>query len=125
MVLDRLRGFVRGRDRGLSASLEDATLLESRPGQVKLGAAAAFHHRRLTDRTPEVEQMLAEFFGQPTRLELVAPAGAEETPTGEGPSPRRELERKQRREALEHPKVNLALDVLDAEIVDIVPLGGE
>jgi hypothetical protein len=125
VVLDRLRAFARGRDRGLSTSLDDATLVDSSPGHLKLAAQAPFHHRRLTDRQSEVEQICSDFFGQATRIEIVAPVAAEERPTREGPNAQREQERQQRREALEHPSVNLALELLDAEIVDIVPLGGK
>jgi hypothetical protein len=32
--------------------------------------------------------------------------------------------RSQRREALNHPSVNAALEILEGEIVDIRPLGG-
>jgi hypothetical protein len=125
VVLDRLRAFARERDRGLSTSLDNVTLVESRPGHLKLSTQQPFHHRRLSDRLQAVEQICSDFFGEATRVDLLPPANSEEAPIAEGPSPRREHERQQRREALEHPSVNLALELLDAEIIDIVPVGGK
>jgi len=125
VVLDRLRGFVRERDRGLSTSLDAAELVTRRPGHLKLAPKTAFHYRRLNDRLDEVNHICSDFFGQETKVELVTPAEGVDTPAKDGPNPGREQARRQRHEALNHPSVNLALELLDAEIVEILPQGGK
>jgi hypothetical protein len=142
VVLDRLRVFAQKRDRGLFISLDDASLLERRDGYVKLAIPNDFHHKRLSSRIREVEQMCSEFFGAEIRADLVADAptrgsapgqaargdasrAAVAQSAGDGAISQREEERRRRRDALNHPGINIALEVLEADIVEIRPLGGK
>ncbi len=126
VVLDRLRAFGKKRGCGLLASLDGAELLERRPGYLKLAVPTGFHRERLQDRVADLGELCADFFGTQTQIEITSPAAAEDGERPRSPSaPQRELERQRRREALNHPSVNVALDVLAAEIVEIRPLGGK
>lgn len=128
VVLDRLRVFAQNENRGLFASLDEATPVERRDGFLRLTIAAGFHRKRLQDRGAELDQVCGRFFGTPTRVEIVeAEAGSRKDAVGRGNgvSSRREAERRRRQDALNHPKINVALEALQAEIVDIRPLGGK
>ena len=123
LVLDRFRAFALKANRGLFASLEGATLLERRPGLLKLAAAGGFHQKRLQDHIAECNAVCSDFFGTDTRLEISTRADAEAGDVA-APTPKhRDDERRKRQEALNHPVVNTALEVLQAEIVEIRPLG--
>ena len=76
--------------------------------------------RRLRSRIVDLEAIAGELFGQPVkiRVELNATGGAPEES-----SETREQSRKRRQDALNSESVNLALRILDAEIVEIRPLG--
>jgi len=122
--MDRLRVFGQQRDRGLFASFDGAELIERRPGMVKIAAQAAFHTRRLTDRLDAVNAVCADFFGEPTRVEITTRAEPVADSSGRtSGTPSREVERRRRQEALNHPSVNSALEILGGEIVEIRPLG--
>ncbi|MBW2695488.1 MAG: DNA polymerase III subunit gamma/tau [Deltaproteobacteria bacterium] len=124
VVLDRLRVHAQKQSRGLFASLDGAELLERGPAHLRLAVTGAFHQRRLQDQIEEVESTCAAFFGRPMRVEIVQGADQQPAPaTGDAPPAARELERARRREALNHPKVNSALEILEGEIVEIRPLG--
>lgn len=125
MVLDRLRVLGRQRDSGLFTSLDGAELLERSPGLLKIAVPSAFHRQRLQNRIAEVNAVCGEIFGTPTRVDLTLPGEVAEQPEASQSANGRELERRRRREALNHPSVNLALEVLAAEIVEIRPLGGK
>ena len=87
---------------------------------IELAVAAAFHAERLRARLPELEALGRELFGRPLRISVEsdgARAGRNET------SESRERSRKRRQEALNSEPVNLAIEVLNAEIVEIRPLG--
>ncbi len=123
VVLDRLSAFALKANRGLFASLEGATLLENRPGFIKIAAAGAFHQKRLQDHVPEFNAVCSDFFGEDTRVEItLQQSGAIESPQASEPD-RRSAERQKRQAALNHPAVNEALEVLKAEIVEIRPIG--
>jgi DNA polymerase-3 subunit gamma/tau len=126
VVLDRLRVFAQKENRGLFASLDEASLLERGDGLLKLAIAAAFHRKRLEDRADELAEMCGRFFGTPTRVEIVAQApigGNDIAPSSV--SSRREAERRRRQAALNNPKINIALEALKGEIVEIRPLGND
>jgi len=124
VVMDRLRVFAQKENRGLFASLDEAVLLERRPGHLRLAVAAGFHRQRLQDRVADLAEVCGRLFGEPTRVEIVAEAGGAEAPPPPGRlSSRREEERRRRQEALRHPKINIALEALQGEIIDIRPLG--
>ena len=127
VVFDRLKGFIQKRDRSLYAALEEGRLLERKSGHVRLGLPAKFHVQRLKDRIAEVEAACAAFFGERTQVQVealdstAAGAGAD----GRASKAQREAERQRKQTALHHPKINAALEVLEAEIVEIRSLGGK
>jgi DNA polymerase-3 subunit gamma/tau len=124
VVLDRLRVFGQKQNRGLFASLEQADLLERSDEHLKLSVSGAFHQRRLLDQVDEVKRVCSAFFGSPMRVEIVLSRREEIASPESAPPAARERVRSQRREALNHPSVNAALEILEGEIVDIRPLGG-
>jgi len=126
VVLDRLRRLGQQENAGLYASLDGARLLERRPGRLRIGIPAAFHRKRLQDRIQELNQLCGRLFAEPTQVELCGLDPEPERVTSE-PSEglaQREIERQRRRDALNHPSVNVALEVLGGDIVEIRPLGG-
>ena len=124
-VFDRLCAFGQETNRGLFASLLGGSLLERTDDLVRIGLSSDTAVRRLEGRTAEVEEVCARFFNRPTRVvfENLAPADAPaENRPRRGPPPEVASEaRRQRQEALQHPAVNDALDVLRAEILEIRP----
>jgi len=120
VIFDRFRSRALDRDRSRFASLDGTRLLGIDGDRIRIGAPAAFHAERLRQRIADLEAFASELFGQPTRIEVEVAAA---------PSPRaesqasREQSRKQRQEALNSEAVNLAIEVLEAEIVEIRPLG--
>ena len=128
VVLDRLRVFAQKENRGLFASLSEARILERENGFLKLEVSAPFHRKRLQDNLAEFESICQRFFSRPTRIEIneaktAHARGAQKT--GHSSQSKREAERQRRQTALNHPKINVALEALKAEIVDIRPIGGK
>jgi DNA polymerase-3 subunit gamma/tau len=126
-VFDQLRTLAKEESRGLFTSLDSCQLGERRPGHLSLTTSNSFHAKRLNDALPSLEAICSRFFGQPTRVEIAEELGA----GGDGgvasaqrSVPQREDERRRRQEALNNPRINAALEVLQAEIVEIRPLGG-
>jgi hypothetical protein len=76
---------------------------------------------QLEARIGELEQICERFFGEPTRVALSTRDSATPEPDGD---PGEDLARRRRKEALSHPNVNQALEILGGEIVEIRPLGG-
>jgi hypothetical protein len=130
-VLDRFRAALGEADRGLALALEHATLVERSEQRLVLEVADPFAARRLERRLADLEAAAERLFGRPLRLVLRAadtPAAAP-TPAARGArAPRSDAEeeaaRRRRREALDHPAVNAALEILGGDVVDIRPLGG-
>jgi DNA polymerase-3 subunit gamma/tau len=122
VVFDQLRRFVRQGDRGLAAALEGGELVERAADRLRLAVPEGFALRRLETRRADLESICARFFGAPLRVELAARAVA---PAGPAPGgPESDLARRRRQEALDHPAVNDALEILGGEIVEIRPVGG-
>ncbi|MCZ6464873.1 MAG: DNA polymerase III subunit gamma/tau [Proteobacteria bacterium] len=121
VVFDRLRGFAQERNRGLFASLEGGRLLEHTSDRLRVGLPNAFHARRLGDRIREFEAVCSQFFGHELRVEIVAES--EHGNGAQSDTAQREAARQRRKDALNHPAVNVALRELEAEIVEIRPLG--
>jgi hypothetical protein len=122
-VFDRLRSFAQDENRGLFAALEGGRLLAKSDDALRIALPSAIAARRLESRKPDLESVCARFFGKLVRVELVADANgaaanAAKT-AGDG-----EHARRRRQDALAHPAVNAALEVLGAEIAEIRPLGG-
>jgi DNA polymerase-3 subunit gamma/tau len=131
VVFDRLRGFAQEQDRGGFASLEGGRLVERSEVGIRIEARNAFHAKRLRDRSEALAALCERFFGKPMQVEILEPEdgtvrGSAAAPDGARSenSARREEERKLRLAALQHPSVNVALEVLEASVVDIQPLGG-
>jgi DNA polymerase-3 subunit gamma/tau len=123
-VFDRLRAFAQEENRGLFAALEGGRLLAKSDDTLRIALPSAIAARRLEARKPELEGVFARFFGKPMRVELTADPGASAPQIGAKANGGSEAVRKRRQEALSHPSVNAALEVLGAEIVEIRPLGG-
>jgi len=120
-VFDRLRSFAQDENRGLFAALEGGRLLGKSDDALRIALSSAIATRRLEARKPDLESVCARFFGKPVRVELVVDAGAAPSAAKAADG---ELARKRRQDALAHPAVNAALEILGAEIGEIRPLGG-
>ena len=120
-MLDRLRAVLAEEDRGLAAALEGAALVERTEQALRIAVPEAFAARRLERRLPELEAVCVRLFGRPTRVSISGPSSEAAEPRSRD---REEQERaRRRREALDHPAVNTALEVLGGEVVEIKPLG--
>jgi DNA polymerase-3 subunit gamma/tau len=119
-VFDRLRNFAQQANRGLFAALEGGRLVARTGETVRIALPSAIAVRRLEARLAELEDVVLRFFGGPRRVVLESD-GAEAAPRPAGPDP---LAQRRRQEALNHPAVNQALEILQGEIVEIKPLGG-
>ncbi|MCP4907880.1 MAG: DNA polymerase III subunit gamma/tau [bacterium] len=119
-LFDRFREKALDNDRSRFASLDGTSLVAIEGNTIRIGAPATFHAERLRQRIDDLETLATNLFGQTTRI-TVEIAAATTARTGNGES--REKSRKQRQEALNSESVNLAIEVLDAEIVEIRPLG--
>lgn len=131
VVLDRLRAAFAESDRGLAIALENAQLLERTDTHLRLAVPDAFAARRLERRIADLEATCERFFGRTLRIEIsgpAAPAPARAAVALGGRAPQsdadEEADRRRRREALDHPAVNAALEVLGGDVVEIRPLGG-
>jgi hypothetical protein len=129
VVFDRLKAFAQEHNRGAFASLEGGQLIERSDGRICIAVRNAFHALRLRERVPEFEAVCERFFGAPMQVEVVegdspvavaTPAPA----SGVAANGSREEARKLKQAALQNEAVNTALEVLEASIVDITPLGG-
>jgi DNA polymerase-3 subunit gamma/tau len=121
-VYDRLRSLAQRRNRGLFTALEGGRLVSREAGEVQIELPTSVAVRELQARIGDLEELCEGFFGEPTRVTLKAKDAA--TP-GPGSRPGQDRARRQRKEALSHPNVNQALEILGGEIVEIRPLGGE
>jgi len=121
VVFDRLRGRVRDQSPGAFAALQTVQLTAREPGRLCFEAPNQFNRKRLEDKREELESICSAFFGATTRVE-VTEAAQEQQPNA---TPRREESRRLRQAALNHPGVNTALEVLQADVVEIRPLGGQ
>jgi hypothetical protein len=95
-----------------------------------LAVSEPFAARRLERRLADLEAAAERLFGRALRFAIRAP----EAPAAPRPaaalgarSPRSDAEeeaaRRRRREALDHPAVNAALEILGGDVVEIRPLG--
>jgi len=119
-VFDRLRGRIRESDPRLFAVLQNARLVGREPGVLRLEAPNGFAKQRLQDRASDLESICAGFFGEPTHIEV---AEVKQAPPA-GPAVQGEDTRRLRQEALNNPLVNSALEILQADIVEIRPVSG-
>jgi DNA polymerase-3 subunit gamma/tau len=123
VVFDRLRGFA-GRDNpGLFAALEAGRLIERGEDRLRIALPTAFSAQRLEDRRDALEAACGRFFGHPMAVAIEADtAEADGGALGTGLDP--EALRVRRVEALNHPAVSDAVELLEGQIVEIRPLGG-
>jgi hypothetical protein len=121
-VFDRLRVFAQRENRGLFAALEGGRASHWDGERLRLELPAGIGARRLASRRADLEAVCERFFGRTVRLELAIPD--EPGAAGEAREASQEAGAARRREALDHPAVNAALEILDGEILEIRPLGG-
>jgi DNA polymerase-3 subunit gamma/tau len=123
VVFDRLRALTRTENRALYAALEGGRILERTAEGLRIGVPEGFAAARLEARRDGVEAVCGRLFGRPmsVRIEPLAPHGAAPKAT---PVIDPEVVRQRRQAALNHPSVNVAMEVLGGEIVDIRPVGG-
>jgi len=120
-VFDRLRAFAQEANRGLFAALEGGRVAARTEETLRIALPSAIAVRRLEGRMAELAAVCERFFGKALRVVLeVEGAAAAATPRAAGPDP---LAQRRRQEALDHPAVNEALEILEGEIVEIRPLG--
>jgi DNA polymerase-3 subunit gamma/tau len=121
IVYDRLRALAQERSRDLFAALEGGRLVAREEGRIQIELPTPAATRRVQSRIGELEGVCKRFFGRPTQVRLAAKQP--ETPGADDGS-EADRARRQRKEALRHPNVNQALEILGGEIVEIRPLGG-
>jgi DNA polymerase-3 subunit gamma/tau len=119
-LLDRLRALAAERDRALGAALDGVTLGDRTETTLVLRTTQPFAAHRLERRRADLEAVCARLFGRPIRIEIAGPDGGARSDAevaGE------EAIRQRRRDALAHPAVNTALEILGGEVVEIRTLG--
>jgi DNA polymerase-3 subunit gamma/tau len=122
-VFDRLRVFAQRENRGLFAALEGGRALHWDGERLRLALPGGIGARRLAARRADLDAVCASFFGRAVRVELELDDGG--APAAESArEASKEAGEARRREALNHPAVNSALEILDGEILEIRPLGG-
>jgi hypothetical protein len=119
-VFDRLRSFAQEANRGLFAALEGGRIVARTGETICLALPSTIAVRRLEARLDELAAVVERFFGGPLRVVLEAESGPSEAPRATGRDP---LTQRRRKEALDHPAVNQALEILAGEILEIRPLG--
>ncbi len=122
VVYDRLRALAQERNRGLFAALEGGRLVAMEDDRVEIELPTSVATRRIEARLGELEEVCERFFGRRTRVALTAREDAAPGAPDDGAD--RDLARRQRNDALSHPSVNQALEILGGEILEIRPLGG-
>ena len=119
-LFDRLRARAFEIDRARHASLEHAECVSAVGDRLRLAVATGFHMERVRARTAELESLAQGLFGRALKIEVELQAV--KTPAQET-AESRERSRRRRQAALNSEAVNLAIEILDAEIVEIRPLG--
>jgi hypothetical protein len=82
-----------------------------------------FSAKRLNHKRGQLEAACTRFFGRPLRIEIESTHG--DAASAEAAGQGAEAARQRRQQALEHPAVRRALEILDGEIVEIHPSGGD
>ena len=119
-LFDRLRAKALELDRARYASLEHAECLAVAGDLLRLSVATSFHAERVRARGSDLERIAKNLFGRAIRIEVELQAVKTQA---EESAESRERSRRRRQEALNSEPVNLAIEILDAEIVEIRPLG--
>ena len=112
--------------RGLSGDvlrLDGGSLVQRDEDRLRIRVPTGFSAQRVEDRRDALEAACERFFGRTMRVEIeVARVDDPEQHPG---APQRDAEatRRLRQEALNHPAVDAARELLDGEIVEIRPIG--
>ena len=122
VVFDRLRGFAGRDNHGLSAALEGGRIVERGEDRLRIAIANRFAAQRLNDRRETLEEICARFFGRPMNVEIESPEGSKGTDSS---ALENDTIRQLRQDALNHPAVTAAVEIMEGEIVEIRPLGGD
>ena len=112
--------FAKEENRPLFAALDGGELLERKEGLLRIRLPDPLALRRLQSRSVELERTASRFLGRPVRVVLEAPASDPAPAAAPGLDP--EAVRARRQEALRHPAVNDALEILGGELLEIRPL---
>jgi hypothetical protein len=123
VILDRLRDFLGVNHPGLMAALEGGQLIEHNDQLLRVMIPETFAATRLRGRLELLESEAAKFFKQKIRVEIVTPDDNTDRPSDSKAAPSGEALRELRQRALEHPAVNLAVEILEGEIIEIRPTG--
>jgi DNA polymerase-3 subunit gamma/tau len=123
VVFDRIRGLAKTENRALFAALEGGRILERTSGSLRIGVPEGFAAARLEARRAGVEAVCTRLFGRPIAVGI-EPLLQQGAPAKAPPPIDPEIARQRRQAALNHPSVNVAMEVLGGEIVDIRPVGG-
>ncbi|MGI9431003.1 MAG: DNA polymerase III subunit gamma/tau [Myxococcota bacterium] len=121
-VYDRLRVFAQSENRGLFAALEGGRLLDRKPGQISVELPSSIGARRLAGRIRDLEEVCARLFGQPTSVKVQIADSSKQRERVDRAAVE-SAARDRRREALSHPAINTALEILGGEILEIRSLG--
>jgi hypothetical protein len=119
--LHRLRALASERDRALGAALEAVSLADRSETGLVLRTTQPFAAHRLERRRADLEAVCARLFGRTMQIEIAGPDGGAARSDAEAAD--EEAVRRRRREALAHPAVNTALEILGGEVVEIRTLG--
>lgn len=122
-VFDRLRVFAQRENRGLFAALEGGRMSHWDGERLRVVVQSGIAARRLFERRADLAAVCERFFDRPVRVELEIESDDSDL-VARGRQASLETGTARRREALNHPAINAALEILDAEIVEIRPLGG-
>lgn len=120
VIFDRLLARARERNRGIHAALEGGCLLAFEAGELCVQVPEAFACARLKEKREELAALASEMFGRPTSVAVQLSAQPE--PHADGDEAPEKLRRALHDEVLKDPGVLRAIDILNAEIVDIRPL---
>jgi DNA polymerase-3 subunit gamma/tau len=120
VLFDRFRAKALEADRAKFASLDHAQIVAIQGNTIALGVAGSFHADRLRARLDDLEALASRIFGSSIRISVEILEG---NSAGEPNQDARDHSRRRRQQALNSEPVNLALEILEAEIVEIRPLG--
>ncbi len=120
-VFDRLRAFAQEANRGLFAALEGGRLVARTDETLRIALPSRVAVRRLEARSADLQAVCERFFGRALGVVLEAEGAAPDAaPRAAVQGP---LAQRRRQEALDHPVVNEALEILGGEILEIRTLG--
>lgn len=95
--------------------------MERSPGQLRIRVPEPFAAQRIQDRLESLESLCEQFFGRATKVVIETAEISPSQATSSGELSVDEL-KDLRQRALNHPAVNLAVEILDGEIVEIRPV---